>query len=105
MGRMPQPQGKQGQAGGQPERGLDERARALLDFERDWPPARNDGGKEAAIRETFDISRARYHQLLARVVALPEAYAHDPMTVLRLRHRRTRREQERTAEALGERLQ
>lgn len=83
---------------------LDVRARALLDFEREWP-LRDDGSKEAAIRAALGISKQRYHELLQRIADLPEAYAYDPLTVLRLRRRRQRMEQRRNAEALGERRQ
>jgi hypothetical protein len=83
---------------------LDPRARALLDFEREWP-LRDDGSKEAAIRAALGISKQRYHELLQRLADLPEAYAYDPLTVLRLRRRRRRMEQRRNAEALGERRQ
>ena len=66
--------------------GLDERERAILDFERDsW---RLQVAKERAIRETFGISGTRYHQLLRRIVDRPEALAYDPMLVRRLRRLR-----------------
>jgi len=71
---------------------LDQGARELLDFERGW--WRRSGPKERRIRERFGFSATRYHQLLNRVIDLPEALAHDPMLVLRLRRlRETRREQ------------
>ncbi len=80
---------------------LDERAQALLDFERDW--AVHQGDKEGAIRERFSISPARYYQVLARVIDLPEALEYDPLTVRRLRRRRDVRRSARTARSLGER--
>lgn len=73
----------------------------LLDFERDWRV--HQGDKEAAVRERFGISAARYYQLLARVIDDPDAMAHDPLTVRRLRRRRDARRTARTAKALGER--
>jgi hypothetical protein len=76
---------------------LNERARALLDFERDW--VRHQGRKETAIRNQFGVSAARYYQLLARVVEMPEAAAYDPLTTKRLRRRRQDRERQRTARA------
>ena len=79
----------------------DHRLRALLDFERDWQA--HEGGKEAAIRERFDFSAARYYQLLARIIDHPSAMAYDPLTVRRLRRRREERRNQRTAKALGER--
>lgn len=80
---------------------LDERARALLDFERDW--AAHQGEKEAAIRSRFGVSAARYYQLLGRVVDHPAAAAYDPLTVKRLLRRRDERERRRAARALGDR--
>lgn len=85
-----------------PSGGLDERAKAILDFEREsWkltPP------KERAIRERFGFSAARYHQLLNRAIDLPEALAHDPMLVRRLRRIREVRRRRRVAGRLGVQL-
>ncbi|MFC4592348.1 DUF3263 domain-containing protein [Sphaerisporangium corydalis] len=75
------------------------RERELLAFERQW--WRYAGAKEQAIRETFDISATRYYQLLGRLVDRPEALAHDPMTVKRLRRLRASRQRERAARRLG----
>jgi hypothetical protein len=81
---------------------LDERARAILDFEREaW---RLRVPKERAIRETFGISATRYSQLLHRIVDTPEALAYDPMLVRRLRRLRELRRKRRTARRLGIRL-
>jgi hypothetical protein len=78
---------------------LDERARALLDFEREsWKLS---VAKQRAIRERFGFSAARYHQLLNRLVDRPEALAYDPMLVRRLRRIREARRRRRTAERLG----
>jgi len=78
---------------------LDARERAILDFEREaW---RLQVPKERAIRETFGISSARYTQLLHRIVDRPEALAHDPMLVRRLRRLREVRRKRRTAQRLG----
>ncbi|MPZ73099.1 MAG: DUF3263 domain-containing protein [Nitriliruptorales bacterium] len=79
----------------------DDRLRALLDFERDW--AAHEGGKEAAIRERFGFSAARYYQLLGRIIDHPSAEAYDPLTVRRLRRRRDERRSQRAARSLGER--
>ena len=88
------PVGKAGDDGG-----LDERSRALLDFEREWwklaPP------KERAIRDRLGLSPARYHQLLNRAIDLPEALAYDPMLVRRLRRLREVRRRKRSARRLG----
>ena len=82
-----------------PPQPLDDRARAILDFEREsWmlPIA-----KHRAIRETFGFSPARYHQLLNRIVSSPEALEYDPMLVRRLRRVREARRQRRVADQLG----
>jgi hypothetical protein len=73
---------------------IEERAREVLDFERDWQAY--EGRKNTAIRE-------RYYQLLNRALDDPLAEAHDPLTVRRLRRRRDERVRRRTARAFGER--
>jgi len=75
--------------------GLDERSRAILDFERGW--WRFAGAKEQAIREQFDLSVTRYNQLLNALVDDDEALAHDPMLVRRLRRMRAARQRQRAA--------
>jgi hypothetical protein len=81
---------------------LDERARAVLDFEREaWKLSTT---KERAIRERFGFSPARYHQLLHRTIDRPEALAYDPMLVRRLRRVREARRRARTASGLGVRV-
>jgi hypothetical protein len=81
---------------------LDERSRAVLDFEREsW---KLEVTKERAIRERFGFSPARYHQLLHRVIDRPEAVAYDPMLVRRLRRVREARRRARTASTLGLRV-
>lgn len=78
---------------------LEERARAILDFEREWwllP-----GPKERAVRERFGLSAARYHHLLNALIDRPEALAYDPMLVRRLRRLREGRRQKRVARRLG----
>lgn len=80
---------------------LTERDHALLDFERDW--AAHIGSKGAAIRDCFDITSARYYQLLHRLLDKPAALAYDPLTVKRLRRRRDERDRRRASRALGER--
>jgi hypothetical protein len=82
--------------------GLDDRSRAVLDFEREsW---KLEVTKERAIRERFGFSPARYHQLLHRVIDRPEALAYDPMLVRRLRRVREARRRARTASSLGLRV-
>jgi hypothetical protein len=81
---------------------LDERARTILDFEREsWKLS---VAKERAIRERFGFSAARYHQLLNRTLERPEALAYDPMLVRRLRRVREVRRRQRTADRLGVRV-
>lgn len=58
----------------------------LLDFEEAWP--RWSGAKDEAIRARFDISPARYFQLLHRAINADEAVAARPMLVHRLRRLR-----------------
>ena len=78
---------------------LDERDRRILDFEREsWKLT---VAKERAIRERFGFSATRYHQLLNRIVDTPEALAHDPMLVRRIRRVREARRRRRVAGQLG----
>lgn len=78
---------------------LDERSRAILDFERDW--WQRPGPKERAIRTLFGLSAARYYQLLNRLIDSPEALRHDPMLVKRLRRLRLHRRRQRFERDLG----
>jgi len=66
--------------------GLSERDRELLDFERaSWQIS---GPKEAAIRAELSLSSTRYYERLAELVDDGDAYAYDPLLVLRLRQKR-----------------
>lgn len=58
----------------------------LLDFEEQWP--RWSGAKDEAIRSRFDVTPARYFQLLLRAIDTAEALEANPMLVRRLRRRR-----------------
>ena len=78
---------------------LDERDLAILDFEHQW--WRRRGAKEQAIRERFDMSPTRYHQVLNTLIDRPEALAHDPMLVQRLRRTRDLRRRSGTSAAPG----
>ena len=69
--------------------GLSPRERAILDLERWWPT--RTGSKEAAIRADTGLSSTRYYEVLRRLVDLPAAYDHDPLTVMRLRRDRSAR--------------
>ncbi len=86
--------------GGEPDdTGLTDSERAILAFERQW--WKYAGAKEQAIRELFDMSATRYYQLLNNLIDQPEALAHDPMLVKRLRRLRSSRQRARSARRLG----
>jgi hypothetical protein len=79
--------------------GLSERDRNVLDFERQW--WKYAGAKEQAVREKFDMSATRYYQVLNALLDRPEALAHDPLLVRRLRRLRAARQRARSARRLG----
>ncbi len=58
----------------------------ILDFERSW--WRYAGAKESAIKELFDLTPARYYQLLNDLIDRDEALAASPILVKRLRRLR-----------------
>ena len=78
---------------------LDERTRAILDFERSW--WLEGGTKQRRIRERFGLSATRYQHLLMRAIDLPEALRYDPMLVGRVRRLRESRRRMRLARRLG----
>ncbi|GAB3206892.1 DUF3263 domain-containing protein [Marinactinospora thermotolerans] len=78
---------------------LGEREQRILAFERQW--WKFEGSKEQAIRDEFGFSPTRYYQLLNGLIDRPEALAHDPMTVKRIRRLRADRRRQRTARMLG----
>jgi len=78
---------------------LDERDRAVLDFERQW--WKYAGAKEQAVRDLFDMSATRYYQVLNALIDRPEALVHDAMLVKRLRRLRSSRQRARSARRLG----
>ena len=78
---------------------LGDRDRAILEFERQW--WRYAGAKEQAVRELFEMSATRYYQVLNALIDRPEALAHDPMLVKRLRRLRSSRQRARSARRLG----
>jgi hypothetical protein len=84
---------------GPDEAGLSARDREVLAFERQW--WKYAGAKEQAVRELFDMSATRYYQVLNALIDSPEALAHDPMLVKRLRRMRSTRQRARTARRLG----
>ena len=78
---------------------LCERDRAILDFERQW--WKYAGAKEQAVKEKFAMSSTRYYQVLNALIDRPEALAHDPLLVRRLRRLRATRQRARSARRLG----
>ena len=83
----------------EPESGLPERDRRILDFERLW--WRHAGAKEEAIRSQFSLPAARYYQLLNAVIDTPEAVRYDPMLVRRLQRARDARTSARAARSFS----
>ncbi len=77
---------------------LTEREVEILAFERQW--WKYAGAKEQAVRELFDMSGTRYYQVLNSLLDRPEALAHDPMLVKRLRRMRSERQRARSARRL-----
>jgi hypothetical protein len=82
-----------------PARELDRREREILAFEGQW--WKYAGAKEQAVRELFDMSPTRYYQVLNTLIDRPEALAHDPMLIKRLRRMRQSRQRARSARRLG----
>lgn len=78
---------------------LADREVRVLAFERQW--WKFEGSKEQAIRDEFGFSPTRYYQILNGLIDRPEALAHDPMLVKRLRRLRADRRRQRTARKLG----
>jgi len=78
---------------------LSERDQSVLEFERHW--WKYAGAKEQAIRDQFDMSSTRYYQVLNALIDRPEALAHDPLLVRRLRRLRAARQRARSARRLG----
>ena len=78
---------------------LDDLEIEILEFERDW--VEHVGAKETAVREKFDLTTTRYHQLLNKLIDLPAAEAHAPRLVRRLRRRRAARQEQRSARRIS----
>lgn len=81
------------------EGGLSQRDQDILEFERHW--WKYSGAKEQAFREKFQMSSTRYYQVLNALIDRPEALAHDPLLVRRLRRLRAARQRARAARRLG----
>src|SRR3954463_14136418 len=82
-----------------PDGQLSERDAEILAFERQW--WKFAGAKEQAIRDRFAMSATRYYQVLNALIDRPEALAHDPLLVKRLRRLRATRQRARTARSPG----
>jgi hypothetical protein len=82
-----------------PDPELTGREREILAFERQW--FRYPGAKGNAVRELFGLSDTRYYQILNALIDRPEALAHDPMLVKRLRRVRATRRRARSAGRIG----
>jgi hypothetical protein len=78
---------------------LSDRDREIIAFERQW--WKYAGAKEQAIKDLFDMSATRYYQVLNQLLDNPEALAHDPMLIKRLRRMRAQRQKSRSARRLG----
>ena len=78
---------------------LSARDAEILTFERQW--WKFAGAKEQAIRDKFAMSATRYYQVLNALIDQPEALAHDPLLVKRLRRLRASRQRQRSAKRLG----
>jgi Protein of unknown function (DUF3263) len=85
--------------GAEPADGLTRREREILAFERQW--WKYAGAKEQAIKDLFDMSATRYYQVLNALIDRPDALAHDPLLVRRLRRLRATRQRQRSARRLG----
>lgn len=78
---------------------MDDHERAILGFEHRW--WKYPGAKEQAVRSELGISATRYYQVLNALIDRPEALAHDPLLVKRLRRLRAARQRARSARRLG----
>ncbi|MFI7586482.1 DUF3263 domain-containing protein [Spongisporangium articulatum] len=78
---------------------LTETETEILAFERQW--WKYAGAKEQAIHELFDMSSTRYYQVVNTLIDRPEALAHDPMVVKRLRRTRESRRRAGVTRAFG----
>lgn len=74
---------------------LTDTERAMLDLERHW--WKFAGAKDRRIRDLFDLNSTSYYRILNALIDRPEALAHDPVLVHRLRRLRTARAKQRSA--------
>lgn len=74
---------------------LDAQARTVLDIEsRHW---RHQATKEQHVRDALGLTPVRYYQVVAALIDRPEAIAHAPQVVSRLRAVRARQRMRRSA--------
>lgn len=78
---------------------LSDRDTEMLAFERRW--WKYAGAKDQAVRDLFGMSGTRYYQVLNGLIDRPEALAHDPMLVKRLRRMRSARQRVRSERRLS----
>jgi hypothetical protein len=81
------------------EPGLSRREQAILEFERGW--WKEAGTKRRAIRASLSMSASRYYEVLDHLIDEPDALAHDPLLVRRLRRKRTARRRQRFEGPMG----
>jgi hypothetical protein len=62
---------------------LSDEERSILEFERAW--WHESGPKEQAIEFRLGVSASEYYEQLLQMVAKPEAFRLDPLTVARVR--------------------
>lgn len=74
---------------------LTQRQRTMLELEGSW--WKYAGVKEEAVREQLGLSMTRYYVELNQLIDVPEALAHSPLVVKRLRRIRDRRRRARAA--------
>jgi hypothetical protein len=74
---------------------LSDRDRAILEFEQ--TAGMHTGSKDFAIRERFELSPARYYQLLRALIVNPAAVAAYPVVVGRLQEAARERAAKRAA--------
>jgi hypothetical protein len=78
---------------------LTELEMSVLEFESKW--WKYAGTKESSIRELFDLTPARYAELLNSLIDREEALAASPMLIKRLRRMREARLEERQSRPIA----
>jgi hypothetical protein len=78
---------------------LSPRERAILTFEREWWKYAEP--KDTAARSRLGLTPQDYYRALTEIIDRPDALAHDPLLVRRLRRQRLSRQRQRQALRLG----